>query len=196
MLAASYNVVLAAALSAQLYGTTGVNIDTGSGTQTVRIGHNGTIGTPGSGTESWKVTVDGSTTSELHVSGTNKLLSTDGAQATSSSGATVDLYSHTCATGETIRVTAELHAARTDSGTNKAVRIISAAFKNIAGTVTDGTPENIRAPDNLGTAWGTPPSVTFSHSGTNILITGAAAGATDTRFNITEIKWFVSTTSA
>lgn len=136
MLAASYNVVLAAALSAQLYGTTGVNIDTGSGTQTVRIGHNGTIGTPGSGTESWKVTVDGSTTSELHVSGTNKLLSTDGAQATSSSGATVDLYSHTCATGETIRVTAELHAARTDSGTNKAVRIISAAFKNIAGTVT------------------------------------------------------------
>jgi hypothetical protein len=70
------------------------------------------------------------------------------------------------------------------------------AFKNIAGTVTDGTPENIRAPDNLGTAWGTPPSVTFSHSGTNILITGAAAGATDTRFNITEIKWFVSTTSA
>ena len=102
----------------------------------MRIGHNGTIGTPGSGTESWKVTVDGSTTSELHVSGTNKLLSTDGAQATSSSGATVDLYSHTCATGETIRVTAELHAARTDSGTNKAVRIISAAFKNIAGTVT------------------------------------------------------------
>lgn len=73
---------------------------------------------------------------------------------------------------------------------------VRCAFKNIAGTVTDGAQENIRTPDDLGTAWGTPPTVTLAHSGTDILITGAAAGATDTRFILTKIEWFVGTTSA
>ncbi len=73
---------------------------------------------------------------------------------------------------------------------------VRCAFKNIAGTVTDGTQEDIRTPDNLGTVWGTPPAITLASSGTNILATGAAAGSTDTRFVLTSIEWFVGTTSA
>lgn len=73
---------------------------------------------------------------------------------------------------------------------------VRCAFKNIAGTVTDGTQEDIRTSDNLGTVWGTPPAITLASSGTNILATGAAAGSTDTRFVLTSIEWFVGTTSA
>jgi hypothetical protein len=129
------------------------------------------------------------------VAGVNYVDSTGTAVTVTASG-TGTLY--TIATVSNSYVDVEVRGFAYHVGTVGNVRAfaVRCAFKNIAGTVTDGTQEDIRTPDNLGTVWGTPPAITLASSGTNILATGAAAGSTDTRFVLTSIEWFVGTTSA
>lgn len=116
------------------------------------------------------------------------------ATVTGGAGATT-LYTIATVSGSYVKVEVEVTAFEAATPANCREFGKRRPFKNIAGTITNGTANDIHTDDDLGTVWGSPPAVTITSSGTDILIQGTPS-ASDTRFVIKEVRVFACTTSA
>jgi len=117
-----------------------------------------------------------------------------GVTVTGAAGATT-LYTIATVSGSFPTVEVEATAFEVATPANCRVFAKRRPFKNIAGTITDGTAIDIHADDDLGTVWGSPPVLAIVHSGTDILIQGTPS-ANDTRFVLKEVRVFACTTGA
>ena len=184
----------ATSITAGSVGFIGPKVDTAAGALTLAVA--GTtrevIGTDGGHTESKD---DSAVDRVQHGTAGVNYVDRTGLATTVTASTTATIYTIATVSNSIIKVEVNVFAFDTTSFTASRVFGIRRQFKNVAGTITDGTANDIHALDDLGTAWGTPPTLAIDSSGTDIRVRGTAS-SNDTRFVIAEVKVFAITASA